>query len=106
MGSLTYGTNTRVSIDDRPLVHLQVVIGNKLRRHEGFYFSWREDPTIGDGRRSIWVHPQSDLDFKYFGHRTPTLNRAWLEALAEVANSPSGLYVVPEPADVGEGDPV
>jgi len=36
--------------------------------------------------------------FKYVGSRQPEINRAWVDALAYTANSPSGLYLVPEPA--------
>lgn len=101
MGKLIYDRGVKVDIDDRILAHLQVVIGSKLRRGEPFYFSWRDDPSIGDGRTSIWVHPRSSLSFKYYGSRQPRLNPAWIDALAQTANSPSGLYVIPEPAEDG-----
>lgn len=39
------------------------------------------------------------LVFKYFGSRQPAINREWVDALAFTANSPSGLYLVPEPAE-------
>jgi hypothetical protein len=42
------------------------------------------------------------LVFKYFGSRQPSINRAWIEALAFTANAPSGLYLVPEPSEAGE----
>ena len=51
----------------------------------------------------MWVHPRCSLVYKFYGGRRPQLNMAWVEALAYTANSPSGLYVVPEPK---EGDPV
>lgn len=99
MGRFIYGNgNTKTEIEDRTLAHLQHVIGSKLRRGESFFFSWKDDPSTGGGRRSIWVHPGADLEFRFFGHRTPRFNREWLEALALVANGSSGLYVVPEPA--------
>jgi hypothetical protein len=72
MGKFTYQTGTRVDFEDRVLAHLQVVISNKLRRGESFVFTCR----------------------------APSLNRAWIEALAVTANSPNGLYVIPEPAEV------
>lgn len=83
-------------------MHLQVVIANKLRRGESFIFTWREDVSIGSGRVSVWIHPGLPLAFKYHGSRTPALNRMWVEALAITANSPTGLYLVPEPAESGE----
>jgi len=99
MGKLTYERTVKVDFEDRTLAHLQVVIGSKLRRGEAFYFTWRDDPSIGDGRTSIWIHPRCALSFKFFGSRSPRLNAAWVDALAETANSPSGLYVVPEPPE-------
>ncbi|MDD7929311.1 DUF7882 family protein [Microbacterium thalli] len=99
MGRFIYGNgNTKVEIEDRTLAHLQQVIGTKLRRNESFFFSWREDTSVGGGRRSVWIHQGADLEFTYFGHRAPRLNRDWLEAMALVAGSAAGLYVVPEPA--------
>lgn len=99
MGKFTYENNIKIDIEDRLLAHLQTVIGGKLRRGESFFFSWRDDPSVGDGRTSVWLHPQSSLVYKFYGSRQPEINRSWLEALAYVANSPAGLHVVPEPAD-------
>ena len=100
MGKFTYENSVRIDFDDRLLLHLQTVIGNKLRRSESFFFSWRDDPSVGDGRSAVWLHAGSAMSFKYYGSRTPRLNRMWLEALAFTANSPSGLYVVPEPEEL------
>jgi len=99
VGKFIYSSGTRVDFDDRILAHLQVVISNKLRRGEAFVFTWRDDESIGDGRTSVWLNPSLPMSFKYYGSRPPALNRAWVEALAITANSPHGLYVVPEPAD-------
>ncbi|MGV9195348.1 ATP-dependent DNA ligase [Microbacterium sp. MC2] len=104
MGRFTYQSGTRIDLEDRVLSHLQVVISNKLRRGESFVFTWRDDPSIGDGRTSVWLNPSVALSFKYSGSRQPTLNRAWVEALAVTANSPGGLYIVPEPAPVASGE--
>ncbi|WP_345185918.1 ATP-dependent DNA ligase [Microbacterium panaciterrae] len=103
MGKFTYETAIKVDIDDRILAHLQAVIGSKFRRGEAFFFSWRDDPSAGDGRTTVWLHPQSSLVYKFYGSRLPQINRAWVEALAYVANSPGGLYVVPEPAEQAAG---
>lgn len=98
MGRFTYGNgHSKIDVEDRALAHLQHVIGSKLRRNECFFFTWKEDQSIGGGRRSVWIHHGADLEFAFNGHRMPTLNRAWLEAMASVANSASGLYLVPEP---------
>lgn len=101
MGTFTYEGTIKVDFEDRLLLHLQTVIGNKLRRSESFFFSWRDNPSTGDGRTSVWLHSGAGLAFKYYGSRPPALNRYWLEALAYTANSPSGLRIVPEPADGG-----
>lgn len=98
MGRFHYNSQTKVEIEDRALAHLQVVIGNKLRRGESFFFTWREDSSVGDGRNSVWIHPDGDLSFRYYGSRPPSLNRDWIEALAQAANSNRGLYLVHEPA--------
>ena len=73
MGKLLYGTPpTEVDFDDRVLVHLQIVIGAKLRRGESFFFSWKNDVQVGDGRTSIWMDAAIPLAFKYSGGRVPT----------------------------------
>lgn len=98
MGHFTYDNNTKTDIDDRLLAHLQIVIGSKLRRSESFFFTWREDVSLGSGRTTVWVHPGVGLRFKFHGSRVPTISHAWLQALTLTANSPGGLYAVPEPA--------
>lgn len=98
MGKFTYETTTRIDFDDRILAHLQLVITTKLRRSESFIFTWKDDPSLGDGRTTVWVHPGANLVFKFYGSRRPSLNPAWVNALAYTANSPRGLYLVPEPA--------
>lgn len=99
MGKFIYEGGVRNEFEDRLLAHLQVVVGNKLRRGEPFYFVWKDDISTGGGRTAVWVHPRADIVFKFNGGRSPALNRAWLEALMSTANSPTGLYVVPEPVD-------
>lgn len=99
MGKLNYGEGMTIDFDDRTLAHLQLVIATKLRRSETFALSWRDEPGSGDGRTTIWLHPSIPLVFKYFGGRSPVINRAWVEALMVSANSASGLRIVPEPTD-------
>lgn len=98
MGRLTYDGVVSVEFEDRLLAHLQLVIGNKLRRGESFHFSWRDDASIGDGRTIIWVHPNASVVYKFFGGKTPAINRAWVEDLMTTANSAGGLHLVPEPS--------
>ena len=101
MGKLTYDSTMTADFDDRVLAHIQMVIGAKLRRGESFYFSWQDDPAVGDGRSTIWLNPGIPLAFKYFGGRAPKLNRDWIESLMVSANSAGGLQLVPEPKPTG-----
>jgi hypothetical protein len=97
MGKFIYNNTIKVDFEDRLLSHLQVVITTKLRRGESFTFMWKDDSSIGDGRTMVWLYPNASMVFKFYGGRKPSLNPAWLEALSAVANSNSGLYIVPEP---------
>jgi hypothetical protein len=99
VGKFMYETLVKVDFEDRLLLHLQTVIGAKLRRGESFNFTWKDDSSIGDGRTTVWINPRCALVYKYYGSRRPNLNRAWIEALAYTANSPAGLHVVPEPPE-------
>jgi hypothetical protein len=101
MGKFTYDSTLVVDFDDRVLAHLQIVIGAKLRRNESFYFSWRDDSAVGDGRSVVWVHPAISIVYKYHGGRPPSINRNWIEDLMSTANSSAGLRIVPEPQDPG-----
>lgn len=98
VGKFLFEGQLKADFEDRLLSHIQTVIGAKLRRGESFHFTWKDDQSIGDGRTSIWLHPGSVITYKYYGGRQPALNKAWIDALMYTANSPRGLYVVPEPA--------
>jgi len=104
MGKFIYAGDFTVDFDDRLLAHLQIVIASKLRRGESFNFSWRDDPDMGDGRTILWLHPSVPLIYKFFGSRPPVINRAWIEALSQSANTPAGLRIVPEPEAPGGGE--
>ena len=103
MGTLTYDSTLTADFDDRTLAHIQFVVGAKLRRDEAFYFTWKDDSSMGDGRSTIWVHPSVPLAFKFVGSRVPTINREWVDALMLSANSSAGLHVLPEPVPTGAG---
>ena len=99
MGNFIYGApSISVEFDDRVLAHLKVVVIAKLRRGESFTFSWENAAASGSGHNSIWLHPAIPLQFEFFGSREPTLNRAWLEDLVQLSNTPAGLRIVPETA--------
>ncbi|WP_019178978.1 hypothetical protein [Microbacterium yannicii] len=105
MGKFIYESDLRLDFDDRVLAHLQAVIGTKLRRGESFYFSWKDDSSIGNGRTTVWLHPRVSLVYKFYGNRSPSINSLWIEALMFTANSPAGLYTVPEPAQESPATP-
>lgn len=97
MGRFVYNGTTKAEIEDRTLLHLQLVITAKLRRGEAFTFSWRDDPSYGEGRTTVWISAAARLVYEFYGSRRPDVNRAWTEALAYTASTATGLYVVPEP---------
>jgi hypothetical protein len=100
LGKLLYGSSRlEIEFDDRVLAHLQLVISTKLRRDEGFFFSWRDDPALGDGRSSIWLETSIPLYFRYTTAQRHTLNREWLEQLTQSANSPAGMSLSTEPGE-------
>ncbi len=99
MGSLVYDDDRVAEFDDRTLAHLQVVIVNKLRRQESFPFTWTDDHRTV----TVWVNPNTPLEFIFHGNRRPQLNREWIEELALVASSSTGLVVLPEPTDPPHG---
>ncbi len=96
MGWLVYGNRNTYQFDDRTLAHLQIVIGLKLRRREGFFFSWDEPVEAGSGRTSIWIEPRIPLEFRYSRNRPAAISREWLQALTELSNSAGGLRLVEE----------
>ena len=95
MATLTYD-GTAVEFDSRVLTHLQIVIVNKLRRHDGFLMSWKDSVDVGDGRSAIWIDPSIPLYFRFDGSRVPRIDEGWLERLGESANSSTGLIVTDE----------
>ena len=98
MGSLIYGhPSIDIKLEDRALAHLQLVFSEKLRRNEGFHFSWAEPPH--GGRNVVWVHPAIPLYFRYAGSRVPSLNRTWLQEMTLSVNSSSGLILRDEPRE-------
>jgi hypothetical protein len=102
MGQFIYGNpSVAVDFDDRVLAHLKVVVLAKVRRGESFTFSWEYTAAAGSGHSSIWIHPTIPLQFNFLGNREPRLNRAWVEELMQLANTPAGLRLTPEPLEAG-----
>ena len=99
MGKLYYGANgTEVTFDDRLLAHIRLVIVSKLRRDEKFMFSWEHESGRGEARCSVWLHPAIEIQFAFDSADRIALNRSWIEAMMDTANSGDGLRVIPEPA--------
>ena len=105
MGKFTYDGLVKVDFEDRLLAHLLLVIGAKIRRGESFHFTWKDDASIGNGRTTVWVHPRVSVVYKFYGSKAPEINRAWVDTLMSTANSPTGLYAVPETPDHQNGMP-
>lgn len=102
MGKFLYGSPPeQFTMDDRALMHLQMVIFAKLRRGESFPFTLEFDASSGGGRSSVWISPATAMHFRFEGGHRPSVNKAWLEALMVLANTPDGLRVLPEPAETG-----
>lgn len=95
MGWLTYN-RLQIEFDDRLLEHLHIVITQRLQRGERLAMSWRDAEAVGDGRSSIWLHPEGDLYFKFTGSRVPSINPEWIKVLTESATSSRGLIVLNE----------
>lgn len=97
MGKLLYGSaGSEIFFDDRTLAHLQLVLGAKLRRHEAFFCSWRNDAKAGEGRSSIWIETSIPLYFLFEGGGRVAINRVWLDELTKSANSAQGLQIMAE----------
>jgi len=100
MGTLYYGTaRTPIEIEDRALAHLKFVMLSKLRRNEGFGFSWAKPSEAGSGRSTVWISPSVALQFDFAGAHRPPLNRAWLESLTLQAATSAGLTLLEEPPE-------
>lgn len=102
MGTIYYGGSaTPIHIEDRALAHLKVVVATKLRRDESFTVSWRHPDDQPRGRSTIWIHPSIPLRFVFDDPEPTDLSRAWIEELANSANSSGGITLVAEHFDTG-----
>jgi hypothetical protein len=101
MGTLIYDSTVRADFEDRTLAHLQLAITSKLRRGESFTLTWKDDPSIGDGRTTVWINPAVSLIYKFHGSRQPQINPRWVELLVLDASTASGMRLVPEPTGAG-----
>ena len=92
MGILHYGSRD-FALDDRVLAHLQALISVKLRRRENFFVSWEVDPSDGSGRQALWIDNGVPIVCEFSGSKLPTINRGWLDQMAESSASALGLHI-------------
>jgi hypothetical protein len=98
MGVMLYGSPpSELTMDDRMLAHLKIVVVSKLRRNESFLLSWELPAEDGPGRMSLWMHPSIPLQFKFDETRRPPLNGDWLEEMARASMGVDGLRIPLEP---------
>lgn len=95
MGYLIVG-GQECEFEDRLLLHLKFVIGQKLKKQENFFLSWHRSGSEGGGRVSLWMSPYVELAFRFSGGREPEYNQRWLKVLSALSHSPRGLVVISE----------
>lgn len=95
MGRVLFAGGVRLDLEDRALAHLHRVMLMKLHKGESFHLSWRDDVSIGDGRTTIWVTPETPFVCR-LGAPIDDFDPHWLERLAVAANSVQGLSPLPE----------
>jgi hypothetical protein len=99
MGTLHYGsTEFAITVDDRALAHLQIVIITKLRRNESFQFAWVNSPAMENGQGGVWISPSIPLRFAFDSGPRPQLNKEWLTELSHSVDRSGTLQLTSEPA--------
>lgn len=96
MGTLIYGGDFEIEIDDRMLAHLKIVILGKLRRSESCSLSWTVAKEQGSGRETIWLNPHSALRFRFDVDTNVAINPDWISAITATANR-GDIQLVAEP---------
>lgn len=92
MGRLYYGNTTEaIVLPDRMLAHLKVIASTKLRRSESFTVSWTHADESSEGRATIWVHCSIPLRFEFDRAGAESIDRAYLEKLAQDATTSTGI---------------
>ena len=95
MGTLFYGSGrTPIRFEDQVLAHLKAVTTAKLRRGESFMLSWRDSAEVGNGRSSVWIHPNCDLHYKFDGGTPPQLNPAMIVEMHDESMQLRGIELV------------
>ncbi|MFG6280732.1 hypothetical protein [Microbacterium sp. 5K110] len=92
MAKMFYGTTPEpITIDDRMLAHVKVVVATKLRRGESFTLSWTHGVDEPGGRSTIWLQPSIPLRFVFDSEQPESLDQNLLKRMANDANSSRGL---------------
>jgi hypothetical protein len=98
MGYFLYADNRQIKLDDRALVHLQIVIIDKLRRGESFSLT-----LVSENRLvMMWLNAATPLQFIFEGNRRPRVNLAWVELMAGEASLTGNLELYAEPPRLEE----
>ncbi|PTT16801.1 hypothetical protein DBR36_12120 [Microbacterium sp. HMWF026] len=93
MGTLFYSSDSQpITIDDRLLQYLQVVLSTKLRRSESFTITWT-DEAAGHKRTTLWIQPSISMRFQYTAVEAAPLSGGYLRQLADQASMSSGLLL-------------
>ncbi len=93
MGTLLYSPDAQpITIDDRLLQYLQVVVSTKLRRGESFTVTWT-DEEAGHARTTLWIQPSIPMRFEYTAIASAPLSGGYLRQLADQAAMSSGLLL-------------
>ena len=96
MARFRYGEES-LRIDDRTMFHLEIAINAVLAVGDSFSFTWREDPSTGRGRTSVWMSRSSSFRIRYDGVELGPINPAWVRVLMVQAGRREGLEILPEP---------
>ncbi|MBT9606694.1 hypothetical protein [Microbacterium sp.] len=92
MAKMFYGTAPEpITIDDRVLAHVKVVVATKLRRGESFTLSWTHGVDEPGGHSTIWLQPAIPLRFVFDSEQPESLDQNLLTRMANDANSSRGL---------------
>ncbi|WP_295781551.1 hypothetical protein [uncultured Microbacterium sp.] len=93
MGTLFSSSDAQpITIDDRLLQYLQVVVSTKLRRGESFTITWT-DEAAGHARTTLWIQPSISMRFEYTAIASAPLSGGYLRQLADQAAMSSGLLL-------------
>ncbi|AZH79663.1 MULTISPECIES: hypothetical protein [Microbacterium] len=87
MGKLEYNSSRpAIEVDDETLVHLKIVMGTKLRRHESFMMTWPAAQGRA-GRMTAWMHPSIPLILEFDSEDLPKVDSHRIERMMTALNA-------------------